>query len=520
MRRVIKKHDASWTFAGWDYDLDYDSYRLHLSSRNKNLIIGAKLFGFVALCRVPDGTSHNSTTLFAYILRLIVEMRPPIIASLVNSPRVDSETPLRDHDLKDTGMVIKESTPLTEAEFDSLLEVVKHISHSSLFDAKFYLDKNPDVKAAGMDPALHYFGRGAFEGRDPSPAFSSSGYLANNPDIAAAEINPLLHYELYGRAEGRTPSFVSSRVVAYVDVNDKCNLRCPNCVRGVQYQKNTSKMMPLSTFGQIANKIKLEGYPKIALYSWTEPFLCKTLHEYVAIVKSLDLLCEISSNLSHPPKDYLPSIINALSAGVDHLVVSVSGISQTVYSVYHQNGKIDLVKANLEAIADQCRSGGLVTQVTLKFLKFPHNLQEEKACADYAIQLGIGFEVIDGVGDPNMPTKGEDVQRGIEARLKSFNVSHQIGSELEHKTIDANLIDNICCLIADTIAIDASGDVYQCCAYPYVEQLRIGQYINLTEDELLLRRYTHPICASCDFPRRDVTGHDIERLCRATRSTH
>lgn len=74
-----------------------------------------------------------------------------------------------------------------------------------LFDAAFYLARNPDVAAAGVDPYQHFLAYGWKEGRDPSPLFSTSYYLAHNPDVAKAGVDPLLHFENYGWHEGRNP---------------------------------------------------------------------------------------------------------------------------------------------------------------------------------------------------------------------------------------------------------------------------------------------------------------------------
>jgi Cysteine-rich secretory protein family len=71
-------------------------------------------------------------------------------------------------------------------------------------DDAFYLSRNPDVAAAGMDPDEHYALWGWREGRDPSAGFSTSGYLAANPDVAAAGMNPLDHWISYGMSEGRS----------------------------------------------------------------------------------------------------------------------------------------------------------------------------------------------------------------------------------------------------------------------------------------------------------------------------
>lgn len=80
---------------------------------------------------------------------------------------------------------------------------LKEIRASALFDAGWYLERNPDVAESGTDPAEHYLDHGASEGRAPGPAFDAARYLGRNPDVAATGTNPLLHYLRHGRSEGR-----------------------------------------------------------------------------------------------------------------------------------------------------------------------------------------------------------------------------------------------------------------------------------------------------------------------------
>ncbi|MGC9964453.1 MAG: methyltransferase domain-containing protein [Syntrophobacteraceae bacterium] len=80
------------------------------------------------------------------------------------------------------------------------------IAQSSLFDNFYYLEGNPDVARAGIDPLVHYLTWGAAEGRNPNPSFDTSYYLKSNPDVARAGVNPLVHYLAWGAAEGRDPS--------------------------------------------------------------------------------------------------------------------------------------------------------------------------------------------------------------------------------------------------------------------------------------------------------------------------
>ena len=81
------------------------------------------------------------------------------------------------------------------------------IRRSIYFDKEYYLKHYPDVRAASMDPSLHYLRHGGAEGRDPSPIFSTNDYLARYPDVALSGINALLHYEISGQHEGRKPFF-------------------------------------------------------------------------------------------------------------------------------------------------------------------------------------------------------------------------------------------------------------------------------------------------------------------------
>ena len=62
-----------------------------------------------------------------------------------------------------------------------------------MFDAKFYLAQYPDVRAAGVDPWLHYLQHGAAEHRKPHPLFDPAYYLTQCPE-AAGEPDLLLHF--------------------------------------------------------------------------------------------------------------------------------------------------------------------------------------------------------------------------------------------------------------------------------------------------------------------------------------
>lgn len=74
---------------------------------------------------------------------------------------------------------------------------------NAFFSTTGYRAANPDVAASGGDPLAQYHASGWREGRDPSAGFDTQLYLLRNPDVAAADIDPLAHYLDYGQYEGR-----------------------------------------------------------------------------------------------------------------------------------------------------------------------------------------------------------------------------------------------------------------------------------------------------------------------------
>jgi len=79
------------------------------------------------------------------------------------------------------------------------------VMRSGLFLPKWFLELNPDIAAAGIDPVTHYCRYGWQEKRFPNPYFDPAWYLERNPDVRESRSEPLLHYIEYGEAEGRQP---------------------------------------------------------------------------------------------------------------------------------------------------------------------------------------------------------------------------------------------------------------------------------------------------------------------------
>ena len=68
------------------------------------------------------------------------------------------------------------------------------IKFSGLFDPAYYLRQYADVRHADVDPLEHFVLHGWKEGRNPNEWFNTREYLEKNPDVARAGINPFVHW--------------------------------------------------------------------------------------------------------------------------------------------------------------------------------------------------------------------------------------------------------------------------------------------------------------------------------------
>jgi MoaA/NifB/PqqE/SkfB family radical SAM enzyme len=285
----------------------------------------------------------------------------------------------------------------------------------------------------------------------------------------------------------------------YIDINDACHLRCPTCVRGVRLLPNTARKMPLDKFRTVIAKAKREGAYRVDVFNWTEPFLVSNLEEYVRIIRDFDLPCGISSTLSLKRIDNLESVL----AQTEILTVSMSGFNQKIYEVNHVGGNVEAVLENLERIAALKKSGRIDTCVNVRFLLFDYNSGDVESLRGVAERLGLGFEVLVASGHPKN-TPMTFVLPDVQQRLATYSATNSREPR-----------GHICPLKFEHVAVDCEGDVYLCCAVGNFDVLKIGPYLDLSPEEILLRRFQHPICNTCNWERRPATPEEKQLLTRA-----
>ena len=81
--------------------------------------------------------------------------------------------------------------------------VLNLVKKYKLFDADWYCAVHPELRLSCGQAYAHYRSRGLACGFSPTPLFQPRRYLDHNPDVAEAGIDPLYHYLRHGGREDR-----------------------------------------------------------------------------------------------------------------------------------------------------------------------------------------------------------------------------------------------------------------------------------------------------------------------------
>ncbi|MCP4664786.1 MAG: radical SAM protein [Deltaproteobacteria bacterium] len=208
---------------------------------------------------------------------------------------------------------------------------------------------------------------------------------ATAPYIRPAKVWNLLRCEIEKRRRAARPR--SLPYVAIIDISNACNLRCPYCPTGERRKSGRKRGIvdPL----KVQRLIDEIGSYLISanLFNWGEPLLHPEIGAIVEMFHKARIFTMISTNLNTRKKELLNGVCEA---GLDYMVVSLGGMSQSVYEQYHRNGSIDRVIENTRHIAEYKRKRSLKKPIIeWKYLAFRHNMHEVEAARRLSRELGV-----------------------------------------------------------------------------------------------------------------------------------
>ncbi len=252
----------------------------------------------------------------------------------------------------------------------------------------------------------------------------------------------------------------------YVDVSH-CMLKCQMCPRGDIYglQNPDKGLMSLDVFKSLVDKFADERVRMSELYvgNWGEPLLNPDLSKMIVYAKSHPTAMAPKANiLVNTTLNRMPSPLELLESGVNTIVISMSGMTQDIYSINHKGGNIEKVIKNIEKLAET-RSRGNIKNVKLKLAFHPYNYnkKDEELAKMLCQNLGIHFTVI----NPSIASIEEaikfstDKERMIEFYSKFIDLDRELPLM---KTMSHDKIKD-CRLLKKTVTVNFNTELYRCC---------------------------------------------------------
>ena len=175
-----------------------------------------------------------------------------------------------------------------------------------------------------------------------------------------------------------------------VDPSNGCNLACPGCVhsaraKGLQIFDWNKGLLPEQRFRGFLNRYGIYAV-NLLLCNYGEPLTNPNTPRLVEIAKEYLLETVMSTNLAVSRFDAEAYV----RSGLDFLILSIDGATQSVYEKYRKNGNIRVVYRNLENLIKAKRALRKRTPVLRwQFLAFEHNAHEIPLALEIARSLGV-----------------------------------------------------------------------------------------------------------------------------------
>ena len=175
-------------------------------------------------------------------------------------------------------------------------------------------------------------------------------------------------------------------VILNVEPTNICNLRCPLCTTGSLQMKRPYGRMSFEMFEKSVEKIA-DKLIYITLYHQGEPYLNPEFNKFVRYAKDKGLYVTTSSNAHFFDEKTAEKVV---LSGLDSMIISLDGVTQSSYEHYRRNGSLEKVKEginNLVAIKKKLKS--FTPYMFLQFLVMKHNEHEIDLVKKLATELKV-----------------------------------------------------------------------------------------------------------------------------------
>jgi MoaA/NifB/PqqE/SkfB family radical SAM enzyme len=171
-----------------------------------------------------------------------------------------------------------------------------------------------------------------------------------------------------------------------IDPTNFCQLHCPFCPTGSNKGLRDKSRMQLRHYQKLMDRLG-PSLLHMDMMNWGEPVLNPDLPEMIAYAKRFHVEVRFDSNFNHVSDAMLDGLV---SSGLDIIGISIDGLTQESYGAYRQDGKLQAVLDNLDALVRKKRAAGSRTpKIIWNFLVFQQNEHEVDRVEEFARAHGV-----------------------------------------------------------------------------------------------------------------------------------
>jgi radical SAM protein with 4Fe4S-binding SPASM domain len=171
-----------------------------------------------------------------------------------------------------------------------------------------------------------------------------------------------------------------------IEPTTACNLGCPECPSGLKSFTRPTGRIEVNQFEQYISPLS-KHLCYLSFYFQGEPYLHKGFLEMVAHASQLGVYTATSTN-AHFLND--ENARKTVESGLDRLIISLDGITQSTYEKYRINGSLDKVLEGTKRVLYwREKLNSKKPFIVFQFLVVRHNEGEIDAVRDLARTIGV-----------------------------------------------------------------------------------------------------------------------------------
>ena len=175
-----------------------------------------------------------------------------------------------------------------------------------------------------------------------------------------------------------------------VDPSNGCNLACPGCVHSRRAKELGVFDWKPGMLSEERASVFLARFAPYAIQTlfcnYGEPLLNPNTPKFIRLAKSYLSQTMLSTNLAMERFDADAYV----KSGLDYMILSIDGATQSVYERYRQRGKIENVYGNIRKLVEaRLRLRTRTPVLCWQYLAFEHNIHEISKAIETARDLGL-----------------------------------------------------------------------------------------------------------------------------------